>query len=548
MDTSGASDTRHVADALAEILGGKDPFFSMVDHVDPHFAAVQVLKPFSYALDQPVREDDNWLFFDGALFNGGMEGRSEGTQAATSSLIRLLGEIRSRDLSGLRSLNGQFNAVAGFPGPKRMVVVTDRLGSRPLYYGSSGTKQIVASEIKAVVAALDRPFPLSQQGVLELFAFGHNVGDRTVLKGIRVLPPGSVIEIDERGIRSSPYFQYRYRAEPYLKDPAALGERITSAVREAVPAYFRARGRKGFFLSGGLDSRIIAGAVEEEFIPLNAFTFGYPESRDVVYAANLSKRLGFTHHVFTYPEIYLSKVIRDVVARTECAAPFYHATSLLFHERIHAEADAIVVGFCGDVFSGGHLRPAMFKLPPGPEITGLIFDRALCTRRQELARIFHPHVMEHVWMQMVDSFRSGVDKIEGQSGVDVADVWDVENRQRRFTFSAPKVDRRRFEVLAPLLDNRFVDLVLTLPAWARRGQLAYRHAIFNGYPALQGVPCAATGKPLQLNPLWGGVQEMMRLGNRAASMVLARFGLRTDSLGWRFRDIGEEMRRDRVLF
>lgn len=552
-DANGDTDTRRVADRLRTLLSDDDPFFTIKEYVDPHFAAVQVLKPFSYALEQPVAAGGDRLFLDGALFGGddnpGDEKSGDDRHARIEGLLqRLLRDIRDRDTDRLRSLNGQFNAVACMSEPGGLRIVTDRLGSRPLYYASSGSKHVVASEMKAVVHALEIDFPLCEQGVLELFAFGHNVGDRTVLEGIRVLPQGALIEIDERGMRATRYFRYRYRAGDSRKDPVALGERITHAVRESVPDYFRVAGRKGFFLSGGLDSRIIAGAVDESLLPVKAFTFGYPESRDVVFAGELADRLGFSHTILTYPEIYLSDVIEGVVRRTECAAPFYHATSLLFHDRIAEDVDNIVVGFCGDVFSGGHLRRGMFELPPGPELTGMIFDRALCASRQELAQIFQPHIMDRVWMRMVESFSNSVDAIEDQSGIDVADVWDVEHRQRRFTFSAPKVDRRRFEVLAPLLDNRFVDLVLTLPAWARKGQLAYKHAIVNGYPALRQIPCAATGKPIQLNPLKEKVSEAFRLSGRAAQKIMSRLGIGSASLGWQFRDISEEMRRDTALF
>jgi asparagine synthase (glutamine-hydrolysing) len=344
------------------------------------------------------------------------------------------------------------------------------------------------------------------------------------------------------------YYKYRYRPEHGGASPAEVGERISACLKESSPAYLGGPARKGFFLSGGLDSRIVAGAIGPAEPALHAFTFGYPESRDVVYAAELSRRLGYEHHVLTYPDVYLSKVIRDVVARTECTAPFYHATSVLFHDRVAEHADAIVVGFCGDVFSGGHLRPAMFKLPPGPELTGLIFHRAQCAGKDEIARIFRPEALDRYWPLFVESFRASVDSISGQSGPDTADVWDVENRQRRFTFSAPKVDRSRFEVVAPLLDRRFVDLVTTLPIQARRRQIAYRHAIVSGFPELRSVPWAATGRPIELNPVKDRVQEAARLGSKAFTRALARLGLRREGLEWRFRDIAEEMRNDAALF
>jgi len=154
-----------------------------------------------------------------------------------------------------------------------------------------------------------------------------------------------------------------------------------------------------------------------------------------------------------------------------------------------------------------------------------------------------------LWPPLVDSFRSSVEEIGEQCGPDVADVWDVRNRQRRFTFSAPKVDRGRFEVLAPLLDNRFMDLILTLPPSVRRRQAAYKHAIVTAYPDLRRVPSTGTGCPIPLNPVLEKMQEACDKGSRILRMALRRVGLgSTGALGWQFRNVGEEIRRDPDLF
>ncbi|MHC4943268.1 MAG: asparagine synthase-related protein [Planctomycetota bacterium] len=547
-DERGEADTREIAERLCRVLKGDGHSFRTAKEVDAHIAAVNVLKPFSYMPDQPVRGEGAWFMLDGAFHLDPAEDKGAGEAGRIRHLKAMLEELASQDNGRLGRLNGQFNLVAYQQSEKRLKVVTDRLGSRPLYYGASAGRHVVASELKAVIAALGDTCPLSPLGLLEFFAFGHNLADHTVLEGIEVLPPGSVIVIDERGMRTEPYFRYRYSADESLKTAAGTGEKIAACVKDAVPRYLQGSGRKAFFLSGGLDSRIIAGAMGKDRFPLHAFTFGYPESRDVRYAAQLSSILGFRHHVLTYPEVYLSTVIRQVVECTECATPFYHTTSTLFHEEIAGEADEIVVGFCGDVFSGGHLKPSMFKVGPGPELAGMIFDRALCADRRAMAGILQPHALEQYWPAFIEAFSATVGSIEDQSGPDTADVWDVENRQRRFTFTAPKVDRCRFEILAPLVDNQVVDLVLTLPGRMRRNQIAYKHAIVQGFSLLRDVPWAATGKPIPLNPLKDRIGELFRLGGKAFRHGLAKIGLSSPSLDWRFRNVAEEMRRDSVLF
>jgi len=548
LDMHGSTDMEEIANRLENALAPGGVSLQTARRVDRHVAAVNVLKPFSFAPGQPYQGRDSWLMLDGALFEAPLErdGRPGSPERCLASLAACLASGNRKRLS---SLNGQFNAALYHPQEKRLVLVTDRLGSRPLYYYREGDRHIIASEMKAILAALGRTVDVDPLGVLELFTFSHNIGKRTVLRGIEVLPPGSLFTVDEKGMRCSGYFEFRYSVEKERSRPAVLGARITECVQEVVPRFLEGPGRKGIFLSGGLDSRIVAGAIDSKRFPMNAFTFGYPESRDVRFAAVLAGILGFRHRVLTYPDVYLSSVIREVVSRSECAAPFYHATSVLFHDEVAQEADVILVGFCGDVFSGGHLRPAMFRASPGPALTDMIFQRALCAGPGDLRRVFRREFFMPLWPPLVDSFRSSVEEIGEQCGPDVADVWDVRNRQRRFTFSAPKVDRGRFEVLAPLLDNRFMDLILTLPPSVRRRQAAYKHAIVTAYPDLRRVPSTGTGCPIPLNPVLEKMQEACDKGSRILRMALRRVGLgSTGALGWQFRNVGEEIRRDPDLF
>lgn len=534
-DTRAETDTVKAADRMQRLLAPREGDYRTARYCDEHIAAVNVLKPFSFRPDQPVQGTGGWMMLDGALFG------------SEDSADHLMKEPDSLDAEGLRLLNGQFNLVFYSQKHKRLDLVTDRFGSRPLYHWTRGSVHLITSELKALAASEDFSFTYFPPGLLELFAFGHNVSDRTVLKGVKVLPPGCSIRIDEGGYRVQAYYRYRYQAREERASTAILGERIAQKVKEVVPSCLEGSGRKGIFLSGGLDSRIVAAGMDGREVTPTAFTFGYPEARDVKYAGLLAGLLGFKHRTLTYPSVYLSRVIRDVVSRTECAAPFHHATSILFHDAIAEEADKIIVGFCGDVFSGGHLRPGMFRSPPMPALVGMIFERALCCDPKMLARLFQPEMFTRDWRRMVEAFRESVESIEDQSPPDRADVWDVENRQRRFTFSAPKVDRLRFEVLAPLVDNRIADVFLSLPARARKGQRAYKHAIASGFPRFAGVPWAATGKPLELNPFKERAKDLVRLGMKAGGRILTRLGIGSPRLGWQFRDVGEEMRRDRDL-
>jgi asparagine synthetase B (glutamine-hydrolysing) len=499
------------------------------------FVAANVLKSFSFALEQPYFQDEDCLFVDGAVYDD----RSMGD---------LLGVFLSRNCQALRTLNGQFNVVIFNSSQNELTVITDRLGTRPIYHAVAGTRHVISSEIKGVRAGLDRRFEIHSEGLLELFAFGHNIDSKTVLDGVRVLPPGAVITIDADGMRHRSYYEFGYTAASSVVSPREWGEQIASCIKSIIPRYLKSASRTGIFLSGGLDSRIIAGAIGQSGASLSAYTFGELESRDVLFGSEIACRLAFPHDVFAFPPNYLSGTIGDVVGRSECAAPFYHASSMLFHDSIARNTDSLLVGWCGDNLSGGHLTRPILTSSNRAEVAEQIFKRALCAGSGNLARVFQPSFFSQHWPEMKEAFTASVNAIKEAEGADIADVWDMRHRQRRFTFSASKVDRGRFEVVAPLLDVDFVRLMTSLPLQARWKQAAYRWAIVDGFPELRTIPWARTGRPVRGGKAVFWMDEGRRVGSKLFELTLRKFGIAGAFSGERYRDIAEDIRLDQRLF
>jgi hypothetical protein len=91
---------------------------------------------------------------------------------------------------------------------------------------------------------------------------------------------------------------------------------------------------------------------------------------------------------------------------------------------------------------------------------------------------------------------------------DVADVWDMENRQRRGTFPSCAVDRDRFDVRAPFLDNDVVDYLRRAPLRWRILQFGYKHMLLKAVGAdAAAVPWSYTGKRLQSTLLGDFAQQ-----------------------------------------
>lgn len=503
-------------------------------------------------ISQPVKStDDNFvLMMDGEIYN-------------KEDLIKVLGDIsdiitdpevclifyRKEGDEFVKKLNGQFNVVIYSIKDRELKIFNDRVGYRPFFYYIDDEKFIGSCEMKGILALWDRTLQIDPVGLLEIFAFGHNTGQKTYISSIYTLPPGSVLRIKNGILTIERYWKFRFKEDSASnKNEMEYVEELIRLSKKAVARRMKGEKRIGISLSGGLDSRLVAASINPEHLPIFAYTFGHSTARDVLYAKEISKILNFKHKHFTYPQGYLSACVEKVVWRNEGCFPFYDATSPFFHKEIKKEIDIILTGHCGDILSGGHLRSSMKHKHSLKQISEMIFHRALVVDEKLLQSIFTQKFFKSYWQELKNAFFITVKETNHDNPFHIADVWDMENRQHRYIFHSPQVDRYLFEIRAPLLDNEIIDFFLELPLKYRIGQRVYKKAIVFGFPKIAKVPWAYTGRPIQTNPYMDLFIKYWNYGIRICRSFASRMGLIDKALALDYRDVGSEMREDRALF
>lgn len=116
-----------------------------------------------------------------------------------------------REGIGLRELSGQFAAAIWDEDAYTLTLVVDLLGTRPLYLARQDDVILVSSELKGLIAA-GLELQLDLDGAAQLLAYEHLLGERTLLAGVRLLPPASTTVIDMGGERT--INRGRYRVAP----------------------------------------------------------------------------------------------------------------------------------------------------------------------------------------------------------------------------------------------------------------------------------------------------------------------------------------------
>jgi asparagine synthase (glutamine-hydrolysing) len=254
---------------------------------------------------------DVCLFLEGEIFDDATEAaslRSHGHSFASNNGSYLVHLYEERGLDFLPSLNGWFSGLLLDYRARQIFLFNDRYGLGRIYYYAVPELFVFASEAKALLRVLPASRHLEPESVGEWLACGCTLQNRTLYRGIYLLPAGSVWTITpERKIQRGTYFsrenwenQVAMNREEYCESLAATFERV-------LPRYLAGDRPIGMSLTGGLDGRMIMAWAHSSPKQLPCYTFGgmIRESIDVQLARRVAELCGETHQVIPVDRKFL---------------------------------------------------------------------------------------------------------------------------------------------------------------------------------------------------------------------------------------------------
>jgi asparagine synthase (glutamine-hydrolysing) len=181
---------------------------------------------------------------------------------------------------------------------RRLYLCRDRFGVKPLYYAVDPDGIHFGSELKAVAAGRASAPELDAGAVGDYLAFGYIPGPRTILRGIRMLPPATLLAWREGDTTNRQYWTPAFDGNGGSGERAAL-DRIEGALTAAVARESLTETPVGAFLSGGLDSSAITALMAERLgrpFPTFHAAFEEPSFGEQEYARAVSRHFGTRHH------------------------------------------------------------------------------------------------------------------------------------------------------------------------------------------------------------------------------------------------------------
>lgn len=323
--------------------------------------------------DQPLRSRDHQLvlttngeFYDFKQHRSAL--MAEGERFATKSDSEIaLGLYRKHGLDFVHHLRGEF-AFALYDQPRRrLLLVRDRFGIRPLFYRLTPDTLVYGSEVKALLAHPDVPRQLCPKAVLNQL-MQTMVPGTSAFQAVHALEPGHwlIAEPDGNGrlkVQTQRYWDLRFPpAGEYETAPDEAGyiERLREALIRAIVLRLEADVPVGCYLSGGIDSCCILGlATGAMQSPVKAFTiaFDHQDYDESTIAREMAQSMAADQEVIRLQadDLYGDNFIQTV---RHAERTFYNTlgvAKLLMSRRVHECAyKTVITGEGSDELFAGY--------------------------------------------------------------------------------------------------------------------------------------------------------------------------------------------------
>ena len=412
----------------------------------------------------------------------------------------------------ISGLEGKFACALWDKQNEELRLISDKFGLYPIYYQVIKDGFVFSSELKTIIRVSQMLDPvkieLDELGVLEYFTFGHPLDTRTLVKDVRILPSGSVLSFRfDRGIQLRKYYDISFRPEneketeysAYIPEHQHL---MTEIVQQRV---FPGE-QIDLALSGGLDSRTIAGYFHRLGIPFTSSTFGFPKNIDVTAAEQVARVVNAPHQFYHFQPQYVPDHAHEAVYLMDGMGRLGHLHFMFLAQQSADQAGRFLFsGYMGDVPHGLGLAPTrkfapdLRKVDSRSSLIRYIKDRyGSFLPSNDHRNAFASFNVDRLQESLEDELSTVLDRAHSNNFYHQAEYYRFTQREWRWITLDCVVSPRYFrrEVRVPFADSRLIDFLYSLPLSARYNQSMYIQSFCDAFPDLAVIPGSSTLAPI----------------------------------------------------
>lgn len=264
----------------------------------------------------------------------------------------------------LQMLNGQFAFCLYDSRKQTMLLARDPFGICPLYYTIAEGVFIFGSEIKAILVHPLVKREVDLTGLDQVLSFPGLVSPRTMFKGIQSLKSGHYLLVNSNSVQIHEYWDLVYPREDevsYDRNECEYLEELQCILDDSVRLRLKADVPVGFYLSGGLDSSLIAALIHKN-VPgqkLHSFAIDFEDKAfsEGKYQSLVARAVGSDHHTITFGWEEIAGRLGRVVSHSECPLKeTYNTASLALSECVRSIGiSAVLTGEGADELFAGYV-------------------------------------------------------------------------------------------------------------------------------------------------------------------------------------------------
>ena len=221
------------------------------------------------------------LVYNGEIYNF-QELRAELTAHGCQFVSRtdsevLLEAFAKWGTDAILRLNGMFAFAIWDRATETLTLARDRFGIKPAYYAESGRTFLFASEIKGILAHGALTGAMDVAGLAEYLTFQNFFTDRTLFRGVKLLPPGCYMQIRAGFDEAEPvrYWDYHFQEPARRASDEDYVDELDHLFRQSVSRQLISDVEIGSYLSGGMDSGSLTALAAKQLPYIRTFTVGF---------------------------------------------------------------------------------------------------------------------------------------------------------------------------------------------------------------------------------------------------------------------------------
>ncbi len=466
-----------------------DPYKKMI------FAHQESISDDAYLISLHKRHDNNFPVHDDEHYQVRIFGycfaRTDNPYLKDRSRLsanRIAQIFDEHKASFIEMIKGSFSILIFDKRKDEVLVFTDPLNVRPLYYTLNSSQLVLSTSLAVILQQMEesgRKASINYPALIEHRLFGYILNDDTFLNDVAITPPGACLRFTRDGLSVKTYYDpfeaFGSLQVEHANEQVAV-DKLEAILKKNLDLHLFDSDRTSFALTGGLNSRTNLALLENKAKDFLFYTYGSRESADIAIANKITAAFSLRSKPVVFDESFLKALQKNselALGLGDGMSEFNHIYELFAYKEIAKSYDYIMTGFFGNELLtppslpnstiGKSLMTLLDSSDPGNSLESILIGAKLSGISEEL---------------LLQNKSAVVARIQENPFI----VNDLDAAKKYFLFllmvaarknfmRAVKVEKSFIENLHPFLDIEYVELLLKTPFtwvhhWKREGEVS----------------------------------------------------------------------------